>query len=143
MRILAIGLTCIVALGCGGPQMGQVTGVVTLDGQPVTGAQVTFSPRQGGFESTGVTDQSGRYVLNYVHGKSGAVVGTHQICITTERRANKDTEEAGVAESIPNGYNENSTLTAGVGRGSNNIDFALDSKAALTTDTEKPGERFH
>src|ERR1700743_2187426 len=92
-RLLIIGLACLTIFGCGGgPPMGQVTGVVTLDGQPVVGAQVTFNPRQGGWESSGITDQSGRYVLNYVHGKSGAVVGTHQVCITTERRANKDTE---------------------------------------------------
>lgn len=144
MRLLSIALACVAMLGCSGSvQMGQVTGVVTLDGQPVAGAQVTFSPRQGGWESSGITDQEGRYALEYAFGKTGAVVGTHHVCITTERRANKDSDEQDVAESIPNVYNEQSKLIVGVGPGPNIVDFKLDSKAALPNDAERRNETFH
>jgi hypothetical protein len=48
----------------------QVEGVVTLDGKPVPGATVTFSPvdENQGAPATGVTDDSGRYALTTIAG---------------------------------------------------------------------------
>ncbi|MDA7994250.1 MAG: carboxypeptidase-like regulatory domain-containing protein, partial [Pirellulales bacterium] len=46
------------------PEVADVVGTVTLDGKPLEGASITFAP-QSGRSSSGVTDSSGRYSLNY------------------------------------------------------------------------------
>jgi hypothetical protein len=70
------------AIGCGksaGPvvKTEKVEGVVTLDGQPVPGATVTFVPVVGssGASATGTTDSEGKYELTAVGAGSGAQPG--------------------------------------------------------------------
>lgn len=55
-----------------------VEGVVTLDGQPVAGATVTFTPVQdgAGAPATGTSDSAGKYTLTAVGNKAaGAQAG--------------------------------------------------------------------
>lgn len=66
-----------------------VSGRVTVNGQPLAGAVVTFQPRklqQGerpGAGSIGRTDAAGRYVLRQVTpNRPGAVVGEHSVTVT-------------------------------------------------------------
>jgi hypothetical protein len=74
--------------GCGGDGLGTVpvTGTVTLDGQPVEGATVTFTPASetAGTDrsAVGLTDASGKYSLNATGGGEGAVPGTYSVTIT-------------------------------------------------------------
>lgn len=57
-----------------------VTGVVTLDGQPVEGANVMFqSPEQGSF---GLTDAQGRYELQTFEPGDGAMPGEYRVAIS-------------------------------------------------------------
>jgi hypothetical protein len=82
----------LLAAGCGdGQRIAPVSGRVTLNGQPLAGAAVLFSPiaAEGeispGAGSGGFTDQDGRYTLSLtVPGKqtAGAVVGKHKVRIT-------------------------------------------------------------
>lgn len=123
-------LTLIV--GCGGsdlPELGQVSGVVTLNGQPVDGANVEFIP-QSGRPSLGITDAQGKYTLLYLTTVEGAVVGSHTVVIRTVRAANGgEGDEALVEareETIPQAYNDESTLKVEVSSGSNTHDFALE-----------------
>ena len=54
--------------GClngGNSDLGTVTGVVTVDGEPINYATVTFMPTQGR-ASVGLTDADGAYKLVYV-----------------------------------------------------------------------------
>lgn len=124
-------------LGCGGggpsdvPPLGTVTGVVKLDGEPLAGAQVTFSP-ENGRSSTAETDATGRYDLRYSAELKGAVVGQHTVAITTYRDAVSDEttgkNQPAVAERVPKRYNESTQLTEEVKAGANTIDFDLQSK---------------
>ena len=70
----------------GGP-LGPVSGTVTLDGKPLVGVEVVFSPMategnsNPGVYSFGTTDESGHYELKTRHGKTGAIVGKHSVTI--------------------------------------------------------------
>ena len=82
-------VACVVAVftgsGCSNnpanyPEVADVVGTVTLDGKPLEGASITFAP-QSGRSSSGVTDSSGRYSLNYTGSIRGAMLGSHRVMI--------------------------------------------------------------
>ena len=64
-----------------------VSGVVTLDGQPLANARLSFNPRavgnnlRAGPDSFGKTDQQGRFQLETIDRIRGAVVTTHRVRI--------------------------------------------------------------
>ncbi len=113
-------------VGCGGgsdlPELGKVHGVVTLDGEPLSGAQVQFVP-ESGRPSSGITDENGRYELQYTADHSGAIVGTHTVKINTAVDGRDDPS----TEQMPARYNSESELTEKVEPGSNEINFDLSS----------------
>src|SRR5207237_52923 len=80
-------LAALVALpGCSrGPQFGDVEGTVTVNGRPMQDAEVVFVPDSYvgtlGPPSSAYTDENGHYQLVTNKGQSGAVVGTHRVCI--------------------------------------------------------------
>ena len=121
--------------GCGGssgPELGQVHGVVTLDGNPIEGADVMFNPVAEGRGSLGTTDANGNYTLQYTNNQTGATVGEHSVVITTKREGFSDESGAGQdvearAEMLPAKYHEDTELTATVNEGDNTIDFELTS----------------
>jgi hypothetical protein len=112
--------------GCSGggggklPDLAPVTGKVTLDGQPLGNAVVSFVPQKGA-ASGGVTDAEGKYVLRYRDGTPGAALGQHQVLISTDLEG----EMTAAAEKVPKKYNANSELTANVVAGGNEINFDL------------------
>ncbi len=128
---------CVTALifvgplaGCGGPgNVGEVTGTVTLDGNPLAGAMVTFTPAEGGLPAAGRTDESGRYTLQYSRDAGGAKIGEHRVTITTYSEGDPDAESPvpSSPEKVPAKYNVDSELTATVKPGGNQIDFPLES----------------
>ena len=127
----ALSLTAVALLGCsrtGGPPLGKVSGVVTLDGQPLADAIVTFAPATGR-PSQGMTGSDGRYTLAYTVEQSGAIVGDHVVRISTEgyvERPGGAVEQ--MKERVPPQYNAQSTLTATVKAGTNDFPFDLLSK---------------
>ena len=65
--VAATGFLAGVALhaGCSGPNAAQVSGTVTLDGQPLTTGMVSFYPDGGnGTPANGSIDASGRYSVS-------------------------------------------------------------------------------
>lgn len=66
MLLLACGL--LVVAGC--EQPGIVTGLVTLDGEPLTTGVITFNPNAGGPTAYGAIGTDGRYEL-----RTGAAAG--------------------------------------------------------------------
>ena len=113
--------------GCGGnsdvPDLGRVTGVVTLDGQPLSGAQVTFSP-ESGRPSNAETDKDGSYSLQFTADEAGAILGKHTVKIATAVDGRDDPK----TERVPSRYNSKTELTAEVKEGKNTLDFELSSK---------------
>ena len=82
-------LAAIALAGCGGgeedlnrPATYPVTGVVTLGGDPVAGAQITFYSNAGGdaaHSAFGRTDAEGRYELTTFESGDGAVPGEYLV----------------------------------------------------------------
>lgn len=74
-----------VGLGCRSKyQPVRVSGVVTLNGQPVEGATVSFYAVGGGKEgrpATGHTDSTGTYHLNTMGNNDGALPGEYKIVV--------------------------------------------------------------
>ena len=123
------GLLCF-AVGCGGsgPELAPVTGVVTLDGKPVEGKLVSFTPMtftpntESGRSSVGFTDKDGRYELYYTAQKKGALITEHSVTIATPEGVYPP-----VPENIPRKYRIDTELTAVVEDTDNVIDFPLES----------------
>lgn len=114
-------------VGCGGrrdtPALGEVTGKVTLDGQPLANAKVEFIPASGR-PSFGESGADGSYRLEYTANYTGAVVGQHTVKIRTGGYS-----DAGeVPEKLPARYHDQSELQADVKLGSNQLNFDLQSK---------------
>lgn len=80
-------LLALIALlaGCsgGGPQVVPIEGTVTHKGQPVPNVRVYFAPT-GGRPSWGISDDQGRFVLDYDDQHDGALVGSHSVFIIDE-----------------------------------------------------------
>jgi hypothetical protein len=124
---LVIGAFCLA--GCGGPEhpdVGRVSGVVTLDGQPLAEATVMFQPTQGR-ASIATTDSAGKYSLTYLDGVPGAILGAHTVIIRTEIPG-EDGQPPIAKEKLPKRYHDQTELTADVKPGSNTFDFPLTSQ---------------
>lgn len=134
-QTLRVAIVAVFGLftGCSGaasdlPETGYVSGIVTMDGKPMTNALVVFQPRSGGRNSMGKTDKEGRYELNYNGDVKGAILGEHKVVIQTAVNNPAEMKK----ETIPAVYNSRSLLLERVGEGDNNIDFSLDSKSKPT-----------
>ncbi|MBA2115176.1 carboxypeptidase-like regulatory domain-containing protein [Bremerella alba] len=130
--MLIAALSAINWTGCSqdsGPALGQVDGVVTLDGKPLPDAMVSFYPAEGGRSAHGTTDGTGKYQLRFTAFKEGAMVGQHTVKIEVGVQTGEVAlTPAQKARKLPEIYNKNSELSAEVNRGSNTLDFALKSK---------------
>jgi hypothetical protein len=132
---LSLGLL-LLALGCSGRPKNvarRVTGKVTLGGQPLAKALVTFSPTDKGSPSFGVTDDAGVYTLTWAQKRGakieGAQIGEHVVLITTMGEGDPDATPpiAASPEKVPYKYRqEGGVPKVTVKKGSNTIDIALD-----------------
>ena len=126
----AIGavFTLLMLVGCGGPasDMGFVTGVVTMDGEPVGNASITFYPTQGR-SSTAVCDSEGKYELAQTRDRAGAAIGEHKVTVIQD---SLDVEEGVKKVKIPKKYGDRqkTDLTETVKGGSNEINIELKSE---------------
>lgn len=84
-RLLALGI--LLLAGCGKPEPPArvpVSGMVTIDGQPVPSAAVAFYPSFPGFGgeviAEAITDAGGRYTLACPLGE-GACLGKHKVTV--------------------------------------------------------------
>ena len=98
---------------------GRVSGIVTLDGQPLTGATIAFVPQGEGRPSFGKTDVSGRYTMTTFEEDDGALSGTHSVSILAEARLR-----------VPKRYSDSRTsgLVVEVAPGKNVFNFDLTSQ---------------
>lgn len=90
-----VGALALALAGCDdGPKVVKVSGTVTHNGQPVPNLALTFTPAVGR-PSWGVTDEEGKYNLQYTTTREGAEVGTHKV--TVEFAPANPQEEADLA----------------------------------------------
>ncbi len=117
--------------------MAPVSGVVTLGGEPLANATVSFAPQGDGFDvagpgSSGTTDESGEYELRTFKDDRGAVVGSHTVRISTFQSKFKDLKTSDALEIVspeyvPPQYNRNTKLKFDVpASGTDKANFMLD-----------------
>ena len=143
------------SVGCGqsGPAVENVQGIVTLDGTPLEGATVFFSPKgTSGISAAGLTQSDGSFTLNAKGAQPGAgtAVGDYSVTVskvempempniteddprygTPEHdRLNQEASTAKPKVIVPEKYNnsETSPFTAKVESGSNTFTFDVSSK---------------
>ncbi len=115
---LGIMLFCTACGGSDTPDLGNVTGTITMDGAPLADAYVTFMP-DAVRASSGKTDSAGKYELVYIRDEKGAALGDHKVVVS--KLVNEK-------ETIPPNYSDETELTAQVKSGENEINFDLSSK---------------
>ncbi len=128
---------CLSFLGCGDadsdqPELGLVNGIVSLDGEPLDGASVTFLP-DSGRQATATTDADGNYELIYIRTTKGCKLGHNKVVISTLTEPEDAAEEGDdakieikrVVEKVPRKYNTRTELEADVKPGENKFDFKL------------------
>jgi hypothetical protein len=106
--------SAILAAGCGpGYGTAPVSGRITLDGQPLAGASVTFQPMaKDGISSTlgmgsyGATDAEGRYSLKLIESDApGAAVGAHRVQVSLPvENAGSDASSGRASDKVPSRY---------------------------------------
>lgn len=139
--LFIVACSCLIfSAGCGDPgdqpELGQVTGTITLDGKPLSGIAIVFQPISGR-PARGKTDAEGKYELTYIRQTKGTKVGPNRVEIAPsedgEAEESSEEENQPVAKrksgkpAIPARYNVKSELKVDVKPGQNTFDFALES----------------
>lgn len=149
IQCFAVCLLAIQLLGCGRggdyPDIGAVTGTITMNGRPLSGAIVTFIPQghepgTGSRQSVGRTNDQGEYELTYSISAKGAKVGECQVRISNYIPPGPGGEDGdfqkGRPETVPAQYNTESKLVETVEAGSNVFDFDLKMEGAIDSHAE-------
>lgn len=140
--ITAFGLLsfAVLLVGCGGssdqPDLGYVSGKVTIDGEPAPNLQVAFQPETGR-PAVGETNENGEYSLQYSASAEGSKVGPNVVRITTipedtyeAHNTEEDADE--FEEPLPARYNaeaaDNPEMNVEIKPGSNTFNFDLKSE---------------
>jgi len=142
LKRLTLTLAFGLAVGCSSSEfdLAPVSGIVTLDGEPLADGGVSFQPlaqagsTSGGPGSTSRTDAEGRFSLSTIDGQPGAVIGSHQVKVfsySPEMPIASDTDSGPSKERVPARYNYRTQLTFDVPAGGTE-----QANFELTTDAE-------
>ncbi|MEW4563322.1 carboxypeptidase-like regulatory domain-containing protein [Bremerella sp. JC770] len=140
---VALSVMLLSLIGCAGPSdqpdLGQVRGTVTLDGEPLSNVVVVFQPDVGR-PASGRTDADGKYELTYIRSTRGTKIGHNRVEIAPSEEEDAAGEDAGEVDTpmsrrrkrarkpkVPYRYNTRSELEADVKPGDNTFDFELES----------------
>jgi len=139
MCIFSLLFTVVAVVGCGGgdedlPGVVPVSGKVTLNGEPLKGASVTFMGP--GRPCYGATGEDGAYTIKDLNGREGCPVGKYKVIISKYAMPDgsplAEGPEAGAqgVEHLPPKYSsdQKTTLSADVPEGGKTFDFALEAK---------------
>ncbi|MBA2114332.1 carboxypeptidase-like regulatory domain-containing protein [Bremerella alba] len=132
--MLCVLLSLFASGGCGPsaskdvPELGEVSGTVTLDGKPLADATVGFQSEAAKRVSTGQTDSEGKYTMYLMNDIKGVPLGVNKVTISTAKPGDDAVPGSAKKETLPSKYNQRTTLTADVKEGENTFDFSLDSK---------------
>ena len=109
------GTMALTFSGCGPsyPPTYQVTGKVTVDGQPLQQGTITFYPTQGR-SALGKIQPDGSYTLTTFNDDDGAVPGSHQVTIKATQvsgPAAPSSFEEELAQAQAGGVSQTATVT--------------------------------
>ena len=138
--LLAAGLVGLAGCGGGGPTL-PVSGIVTLDGEPLANASVTFYPEsevQGVVGGVAKTGSDGKFVVTGAKGDSGLAPGKYKVTVSKgvlktpsgEESVGAVIEEIDLKDELPPIYSSPSktVLSYSVTGDGKPIEIKLDSK---------------
>jgi hypothetical protein len=137
---LVLFIAALAGCGQGSSVNAPVSGRITINSRPLAGGNIVFQPVAGaggvtaGRGSNGSCDDEGRYQLETVDGKSGAVVGTHRVRIYGPKPKRSSADDSGgpkdqASQLVPERYNYRTELTFVVPPvGTTQADFELTTK---------------
>jgi hypothetical protein len=134
VRLFAILIGLLLASGCGpaGPTRAEVSGVVSLNGTPVSEGSINFFPAEGnkGPEAGGAI-RDGKY---HIPRAQGPVIGKNRVELRafqkSGRRIQDPTAPPGtmmeeIANVFPAEFNKESTLVREIQKGKNEMPFEI------------------
>jgi len=129
-RLAACGFA-VALVGCGGPdgpKLATVTGTITIDGKPVSGAGIQLiSQEPNGSVAYGMTDESGQYEMAFGQKRKGAFPGKNKVVLNSDSRISVGGEKYDGAEVFPPKYNTKSEEFVNVKEGESNVfDFKVE-----------------
>ena len=135
---LLLGFALVLGLGCGSGKFAPVSGTVTMNGKPLGGALVIFSPiaKEGSIDagpgSSGKTNDKGEYTLTSDTGGTGAFVGKHRVSVSLMNPGTGESDDrrrpGQLVNQVPVRYNGKTELTYEVpAGGTEKANFALKS----------------
>jgi len=130
IRPIGLGLLLLVAVGCGKESsMGQLTGTVTVDGQPVEGGSIAFFPTDGKSQTTGGMIRLGDYSAQVPFGPAKVEIRVPKIMGKQKLYNTPDSDELPIVrETLPAKYNDRTELMVDIQPGAKREDFALSTK---------------
>lgn len=137
---LAVALLLISFIGCGRPKTtATVSGVISLDGEPLKSGAISFYPISGGSsmaaQSAGATiDKGGRYRTEILPGRFRVEISSSRP--VGQRKRYEDLPDSPMddilEEVVPAAYNTASTLTRNISLDTKTLDFVLQSKPSAS-----------
>jgi hypothetical protein len=128
--VAACGALLIV--GCSDPNVGVVTGSITVDGTPAKSGSIAFFPVNGKSSIAGAEIIDGHYRAEVAVGSSNVEIRVPKI---VGRKKLYDTPDSPIkdimTESLPGKYNDATELTLDVQPGVNEQDYELTSGSRL------------
>lgn len=89
--LVTIGIILTSCSNSSRPPTYRVTGTVTLKGQPVAGAAITFVPTgEGGEAASAITDAHGKYALTTWEAGDGARPGEYRVKVSAQQQTAVD-----------------------------------------------------
>jgi hypothetical protein len=141
LNALIVTSTLMAVCGCSmGPQLGEVSGRVTMNGEAVPFAYVVFQPIDPpGAYGSAYASESGEYALQYSKSRAGAPVGKHSVTIRTASKDEIQVEDKTtgkmVTPPLPKSYRPRleAKFEREVVPGRNEMDFDLTSTSGSTS----------
>jgi hypothetical protein len=108
----ALGAALLAATGCGGggPKIVPVSGVVLIDGQPLTYGHVQVLPA-GWRPASGRLDSNGRFTLTTTTANDGCAVGTHPVVVLAGESLTPETMKWHAPQRYADGATSGLTVT--------------------------------
>lgn len=128
-------LSLLLVTGCSRPKdmpdLGRVSGRVTIDGQPLAGVIISFMPDKGR-AAAATTDSEGRYDLVYLNDYKGCKIGPNTIGFFVPTGGSP-------SHPIPAKYQNKSDIKVDVKAEANTFDFDLKSDSVPPKPPRKTG----
>jgi hypothetical protein len=126
----ALAAALLALAGCGdGAKTGEVTGTVTIDGQPAESGAVTFIPADGQSPTAGGEIKAGKYTATVPVGVAKVEIRVPKVVGKKKLYPTPDSPEQPIMQEVlPAKYNDNTELTFDVRPGTNEKNWDLKTK---------------